>query len=242
MLCVSVTLSGMLHFCFFFFSSRRRHTRCSRDWSSDVCSSDLTVPKGIPARNLPAIIFPHGGPWGRDVWGYNAYTQFFANRGYAVLSMNFRGSAGYGKKFIDAGNDEWGRKMQDDVTWGAKYLIAEGIADPKRVGIFGGSYGGEAALGGGGFTPGGFSAAGGLFCLSDLLTPVKLIPPSFAGRAPDVLQTHGRSDDAGRESPFGRALSAYLGRQDQDTANDCSGRQRSASQPRRIGTNCGRPA
>ena len=77
----------------------------------------LTLPKGIPGKNLPTIIFPHGGPWGRDVWGYNGYAQFFANRGYAVLSMNFRGSAGYGKKFIDAGNNEWGKKMQDDVTW-----------------------------------------------------------------------------------------------------------------------------
>src|SRR2546429_6734342 len=184
MLCVSVTLSGMLHFCFFFFSSRRRHTRCSRDWSSDVCSSDLTVPKGIPARNLPAIIFPHGGPWGRDVWGYNAYTQFFANRGYAVLSMNFRGSAGYGKKFIDAGNDEWGRKMQDDVTWGAKYLIAEGIADPKRVGIFGGSYGGGAGPAGGAFYPRALRGGGGLFCASGLCYLFQLSPPPLLGPAP----------------------------------------------------------
>src|SRR5262249_53776223 len=114
----------------------------------------LTLPKGVPAKNLPTIIFPHGGPWGRDVWGFNGYHQFLANRGYAVLSMNFRGSAGFGKKFIDAGNLEWGRKMQDDVTWGAKYLIAEGIADPKRVCIFGGSYVGYATLAGVAFPPG----------------------------------------------------------------------------------------
>src|SRR5256884_4418719 len=188
MLCVSVTLSGMLHFCFFFFSSRRRHTRCSRDWSSDVCSSDLTVPKGIPARNLPAIIFPHGGPWGRDVWGYNAYTQFFANRGYAVLSMNFRGSAGYGKKFIDAGNDEWGRKMQDDVTWGAKYLIAEGIADPKRVGIFGGSYGGYATLAGVASPPDFYAAAVDLFGPSNLIPLLNSIPPYCVVAAQRILQ------------------------------------------------------
>jgi dipeptidyl aminopeptidase/acylaminoacyl peptidase len=143
----------------------------------------LTVPKGVPARNLPAIIFPHGGPWGRDVWGYNAYTQFFANRGYAVLSMNFRGSAGYGKKFIDAGNDEWGRKMQDDVTWGAKYLIAEGVADPKRVGIFGGSYGGYATLAGVAFTPDVYAAAVDLFGPSNLITLLNSIPPYWeAGR------------------------------------------------------------
>ena len=105
------------------------------------------------AKNLPAIIVPHGGPWGRDTWGYNAFAQFLANRGYAVLQPNFRGSTGYGKKFIDAGNKQWGEKMQDDVTWGAKYLVAQGIADPKRIGIMGGSYGGYATLAGVTFTP-----------------------------------------------------------------------------------------
>jgi len=143
----------------------------------------LTLPKGIPAKNLPAIILPHGGPWGRDVWGYNPYAEFFANRGYAVLRMNFRGSAGYGKKFIDAGNNEWGRKMQDDVTWGAKYLIAEGIADPKRVGIFGGSYGGYATLAGVAFTPDVYAAAVDLFGPSNLITLLNSIPPYWeAGR------------------------------------------------------------
>jgi dipeptidyl aminopeptidase/acylaminoacyl peptidase len=143
----------------------------------------LTLPKGIPGKNLPTIIFPHGGPWGRDVWGYNPYAQFFANRGYAVLSMNFRGSAGYGKKFIDAGNNEWGKKMQDDVTWGAKYLVAEGIADPKRVGIFGGSYGGYATLAGVAFTPDLYAAAVDLFGPSNLITLMESIPPYWeAGR------------------------------------------------------------
>ena len=143
----------------------------------------LTLPKGIPGKNLPTIIFPHGGPWGRDVWGYNPYAQFFANRGYAVLSMNFRGSAGYGKKFIDAGNNEWGKKMQDDVTWGVKYLVAEGIADPKRVGIFGGSYGGYATLAGVAFTPDVYAAAVDLFGPSNLITLLDSIPPYWeAGR------------------------------------------------------------
>jgi dipeptidyl aminopeptidase/acylaminoacyl peptidase len=137
----------------------------------------LTLPKGMAAKNLPAIIFPHGGPWGRDVWGFNPYAQFFANRGYAVLSMNFRGSAGYGKKFIDGGNQEWGRKMQDDVTWGAKYLVAEGIADPKRIGIFGGSYGGYATLAGVAFTPDMYAAAVDLFGPSNLITLLDSIPP-----------------------------------------------------------------
>jgi dipeptidyl aminopeptidase/acylaminoacyl peptidase len=137
----------------------------------------LTLPKGVPAKNLPTIIFPHGGPWGRDSWGYNGYAQFFANRGYAVLSMNFRGSTGYGKKFEDAGNQQWGRKMQDDVTWGVKYLVDEGIADPKRVGIFGGSYGGYATLAGVAFTPDLYAAAVDLFGPSNLITLLDSIPP-----------------------------------------------------------------
>ena len=152
----------------------------------------LTLPKGVPAKNLPAIIFPHGGPWGRDVWGYNGYAQFFANRGYAVLSMNFRGSAGYGKKFIDAGNKEWGRKMQDDVTWGAKYLVSEGIADPKRIGIFGGSYGGYATLAGVAFTPDVYAAAVDLFGPANLITLLDAIPPYWeAGR----IQMYQRMGD-----------------------------------------------
>ncbi|HEY6251868.1 MAG TPA: alpha/beta fold hydrolase [Candidatus Angelobacter sp.] len=143
----------------------------------------LTLPKGVPAKNLPAIVLPHGGPWGRDIWGYNSYIQFFANRGYAVLTMNFRGSAGYGKKFIDAGNQEWGRKMQDDVTWGAKYLVSEGIADPKRIGIFGGSYGGYATLAGVAFTPDVYAAAVDLFGPANLITLLDSIPPYWeAGR------------------------------------------------------------
>lgn len=143
----------------------------------------LTLPKGVPPKNLPVIILPHGGPWGRDNWGYDPYVQFFANRGYAVLQMNFRGSDGYGKKFIDAGNLEWGRKMQDDVTWGAKYLVAQGIADPKRIGIFGGSYGGYATLAGVAFTPDLYAAAVDLFGPANLITLMESIPPYWeAGR------------------------------------------------------------
>ncbi|HMF91338.1 MAG TPA: alpha/beta fold hydrolase [Candidatus Angelobacter sp.] len=137
----------------------------------------LTLPKGVPAKNLPALMIPHGGPWARDVWGYNPLAQFFANRGYAVLQPNFRASVGYGKKFLDAGNHEWGRKMQDDVTWGAKYLVAEGIADPKRVGILGGSYGGYATLAGVTFTPDVYGAAVDIVGPSNLITLLEAIPP-----------------------------------------------------------------
>jgi len=137
----------------------------------------LTLPKGVPAKNLPALLIPHGGPWARDVWSYNSLAQFFANRGYAVLMPNFRGSAGYGKKFIDAGNKEWGKKMQDDVTWGVKYLVAEGIADPKKVGILGGSYGGYATLAGVTFTPDVYAAAVDIVGPSNLITLLESIPP-----------------------------------------------------------------
>jgi len=137
----------------------------------------LTLPKGVEAKNLPAVIVPHGGPWYRDSWGYNAFAQFLANRGYAVLQPNFRGSTGYGKRFIDAGNKQWGDKMQDDVTWGAKYLIAQGIADPQRVGIMGGSYGGYATLAGVAFTPDVYAAGVSIVGPSNLMTLLESIPP-----------------------------------------------------------------
>ncbi|HEY3381349.1 MAG TPA: alpha/beta fold hydrolase [Vicinamibacterales bacterium] len=143
----------------------------------------LTLPKGVPARNLPIIAFPHGGPWGRDNWGYSSFAQFLANRGYAVLQPNFRGSTGYGKKFLDAGNKQWGDKMQDDITWGVKHLVAQGIADPKRIGIMGGSYGGYATLAGVAFTPDVYAAAVSIVGPSNLITLLNSIPPYWeAGR------------------------------------------------------------
>jgi dipeptidyl aminopeptidase/acylaminoacyl peptidase len=137
----------------------------------------LTLPKGVPAKNLPAIVLPHGGPWGRDTWGYRPLAQFLANRGYAVLMPNFRGSTGYGREFLDAGNLQWGRKMQDDITWGAKYLVAEGVADPKRIGIMGGSYGGYATLAGVAFTPDVYAAAVDIVGPSNLITLLDATPP-----------------------------------------------------------------
>ena len=136
----------------------------------------LTLPKGVAAKNLPLIVFPHGGPWARDTWGYETFAQFWANRGYAVLQPNFRGSTGYGKKFLDAGNKQWGDKMQDDITWGIKYLVAEGIADPKRIGIMGGSYGGYATLAGVTFTPDVYAAAVDYVGPSNLTTLLESIP------------------------------------------------------------------
>jgi len=137
----------------------------------------LTLPKGVEAQDLPLVVVPHGGPWGRDTWGYRALPQFFANRGYAVLQPNFRGSTGYGKEFLDAGNGEWGDKMQDDITWGVRHLIGEGIVDPERVGIFGISYGGYAALAGLAFTPELYAAGVSFVGPSNLITLLDSIPP-----------------------------------------------------------------
>ena len=143
----------------------------------------LTVPKGLDEKNLPLLVIPHGGPWARDSWGYNSWAQFWANRGYAVLQPNFRASTGYGKKFLDAGNLQWGDKMQDDITWGVKYLVEQGIVDPKRVGIMGGSYGGYATLAGVTYTPDLYSAAVAYCAPSNLSTLLKSIPPYWeAGR------------------------------------------------------------
>lgn len=136
----------------------------------------LTIPKGAK-RPLPLLVVPHGGPWGRDTWGYNGMAQFFANRGYAVLQPNFRASAGFGKKFLNAGNAKWGETMQDDLTWGVKHLIANGTVDPKRVGILGGSYGGYATLAGVAFTPDLYAAGVAIVAPSNLITPLDSIPP-----------------------------------------------------------------
>jgi dipeptidyl aminopeptidase/acylaminoacyl peptidase len=160
----------------------------------------LTLPKGLPPKQLPVLVFPHGGPWARDVWGYQPYWQFFANRGYAVLAPNFRGSTGYGKKFINAGNREWGQKMQDDITWGVKYLVAQGIADGKRIGIMGGSYGGYATLAGVAFTPDLYAAAVSIVGPSNLITLLESIPPYWeAGRK----MFHERMGDP--STPAGKA-------------------------------------
>ncbi|MDT3319635.1 S9 family peptidase [Shewanella sp. SP1S2-4] len=113
----------------------------------------LTVPKGLEAKQLPTIIFPHGGPISYDSNDFDYWAQFFANRGYAVFRMNFRGSAGYGYEFMKAGLKSWGLEMQNDVEDGTRYLIAQGISDPKRICIAGASYGGYAALMGAAMTP-----------------------------------------------------------------------------------------
>jgi len=142
-----------------------------------VINGYLTLPRGVAAKNLPVVVNPHGGPWARDVWRFNPEVQFLANRGYAVFQMNFRGSVGYGRKFWESSFKQWGKKMQDDVTDGVQWLIREGIADPKRVAIYGGSYGGYTTLAGIAFTPDLYAAAVDYVGVSNLFTFMKTIPP-----------------------------------------------------------------
>ncbi len=137
----------------------------------------LTLPNGVEPKNLPVVVNPHGGPWYRDTWGFNPEVQFLANRGFAVFQLNFRGSTGYGKTFWQASFKEWGKKMQDDITDGVTWLIDQGIADPKRVAIYGASYGGYATLAGLAFTPDLYACGVDYVGVANLFTFMSTIPP-----------------------------------------------------------------
>lgn len=140
----------------------------------------LTLPDGLcleEARNLPVVVNPHGGPWARDCWGYSSEVQFLANRGYAVFQMNFRGSTGYGRRFLEASYKQWGLKMQDDITDGVNWLVEKGIADAHRVAIYGGSYGGYAVLAGLTLTPELYACGIDYVGVSNLFTFMNTIPP-----------------------------------------------------------------
>ena len=169
----------------------------------------LVTPKGVPAANLPTVILPHGGPWGRDYWGYNPLAQFLANRGYAVMLPNFRASTGYGKAFLNAGNGEWGTGiMQHDITDAVKHLVDEGIADPEQVAIMGASYGGYATLAGVAFTPELYAAGVSIVGPSNIITLLNSIPPYWGPTKQMFMRRVGDPDDeADRErltaqSPF----------------------------------------
>lgn len=140
----------------------------------------LTLPNGVEAKKLPVVINPHGGPWARDYWTFNPEVQFLANRGYAVLQMNFRGSTGYGREFWEISFKEWGKTMQDDITDGVNWLIDQGIADPERIGIYGGSYGGYATLAGLAFTPELYACGVDYVGVSNIFTLLESIPPYWA--------------------------------------------------------------
>lgn len=137
----------------------------------------LTLPPNVTPENIPVIVNPHGGPWHRDTWGFNPEIQLMASRGYAVLQINFRGSTGYGRQFWEASFKQWGQSMQNDITDGVNWLIEKGIADPKRIAIYGGSYGGYATLAGVTYTPDLYCCAVDYVGVSNLLTFLKTIPP-----------------------------------------------------------------
>ncbi|MDP9386719.1 MAG: S9 family peptidase [Actinomycetota bacterium] len=152
-------------------------------------SGYLTFPPGTERRSLPTVVNVHGGPWARDVWGLNPEAQWLANRGYLCVQVNFRGSTGYGKEFVNAGDREWGARMHDDLVDAVAWVVEQGYADADRVGIYGGSYGGYAALVGATFTPDLFACAVDIVGPSNLITLIESIPPYWA---PVVAQFHTR--------------------------------------------------
>jgi len=140
----------------------------------------ITFPPGKGRNDLPMVLNVHGGPWARDVWGYHPEAQWLANRGYICLQVNFRGSTGYGKEFLNAGDREWGAKMHDDLVDAVNWAVRQGYADPKKIAIYGGSYGGYAALVGATFTPDLFRCAVDVVGPSNLITLIKTIPPYWS--------------------------------------------------------------
>jgi dipeptidyl aminopeptidase/acylaminoacyl peptidase len=137
----------------------------------------LTLPPGAEPKNLPLVLDVHGGPWGRNKWGYSGVAQWLANRGYAVLQINFRGSTGYGKDYLNAGDREWAGKMHTDILDGKDWAVKQGYADPKHVAITGHSYGGYASLVGASFTPDQFTCAVASAGPTNILTLLASIPP-----------------------------------------------------------------
>ena len=158
-----------------------------------------TFPPGADRSGLPTVIDVHGGPWARDAWGFNPEAQWLANRGYLCVQVNYRGSTGYGKAFVNAGDREWGGRMQDDLTDAVAFVTGQGWADPKRVAIYGGSYGGYAALAGATFTPELYRCAVDIVGPSNLKTLIETIPPYWA---PMIAQFHRRVGDPATDADF----------------------------------------
>ena len=159
----------------------------------------ITFPPGVERSNLPTVLNVHGGPWARDTWGFNPEAQWFANRGYLCVQVNYRGSTGYGKAFINAGNREWAGAMHDDLIDAIDYVVAQGWADRERVGIYGGSYGGYAALVGATFTPDVFRCAVDIVGPSNISTLINSIPEYWK---PMIAQFHQRVGNPETEAEF----------------------------------------
>ena len=159
----------------------------------------LTFPPGQGRENLPAVLNVHGGPWARDTWGYDPEAQWLANRGYLSVQVNFRGSTGYGKDFVNAGDKEWGARMHDDLLDAVDWVVEHGHADRSKVAIYGGSYGGYAALAGAAFTPEVFVCAVDIVGPSNLKTLIESIPPYWE---PMIAQFHTRVGNPETEEEF----------------------------------------
>ncbi len=159
----------------------------------------VTFPPGAGREGLPAVLYVHGGPWVRDEWGFHPVAQWLANRGYVCLQVNYRGSTGFGKAFTAAGDKQWGAAMQDDLTDAVAFAVSQGWADPGRVGIMGGSYGGYAALAGAAFTPDVYRCAVDIVGPSNLKTLIETIPEYWA---PLIAQFHQRVGNPDTEADF----------------------------------------
>jgi dipeptidyl aminopeptidase/acylaminoacyl peptidase len=192
----------------FLFESRpelSRYELASMEPFSFTARDGLTVhgyatfPPGADRSGLPTVLNVHGGPWARDIWGFHPEAQWLANRGYLCVQVNYRGSTGYGKAFVNAGDREWGGRMQDDLTDAVAFVIGQGWADPNQVAIYGGSYGGYAALAGATFTPELFCCAVDIVGPSNLKTLIETIPPYWA---PMIAQFHQRVGDPAKDADF----------------------------------------
>jgi dipeptidyl aminopeptidase/acylaminoacyl peptidase len=158
-----------------------------------------TFPPGADRSGLPTVLNVHGGPWARDAWGFDPEAQWLANRGYLCVQVNYRGSTGYGKTFVNAGDREWGGRMQDDLTDAVAFVTGLRWADPARVAIYGGSYGGYAALAGATFTPELYCCAVDIVGPSSLKTLIETVPPYWA---PMIAQFHRRVGDPAKDADF----------------------------------------
>ena len=158
-----------------------------------------SFPPGAGRDGLPTVLNVHGGPWARDAWGFHPEAQWLANRGYLCIQVNYRGSTGYGKAFVNAGDREWGGRMHDDLVDAIAHITSQGWADPARIAIYGGSYGGYAALVGAAFTPELFRCAVDIVGPSNLKTLIETVPPYWA---PMISQFHRRLGDPAKDADF----------------------------------------
>ena len=188
---------------------------------------------GVPNKPVPMVLNVHGGPWARDEWGFNPDHQWLANRGYAVLSVNYRGSTGFGKEFINAANGEWAGKMHDDLIDAVNWAVEKKIADKDKVAIMGGSYGGYATLVGLTFTPDVFACGVDIVGPSSLVTLLQNVPPYWMPFMPVMKVRVGDVDTEEGRAALLEALAADARRQDQEAAADRPGRERPAREAAR---------